>query len=54
MSLIFGNLTQQFINFEMTLEGGSSPETIAAAAGHFRKVAAQDASYLVYMGQFTV
>lgn len=54
MSLIFGNLTQQFINFQMTLELNSSPESIAAAANAFRKAASEDASYLVYIGELAV
>lgn len=52
MSLIFGNLTQQFINFAMTIEANSSPEKIEEAASNFRRAAAKDASDLVYIGQF--
>jgi ATP-binding cassette subfamily B (MDR/TAP) protein 1 len=55
MSLLFGNLTQQFVNFTIVLEKAKAgdPQAIAgvpAAAASFRKVAAQDASYLVYIG----
>jgi len=55
MSLIFGRLTQDFVNFEITRAGAENGDTasIAAlpgAAGHFRRAAALDASYLVYIG----
>jgi len=55
MSLIFGALTQDFVNFAIIraqAEAGS-PEGIAKlpeAAAHFRHVSAMDASYLVYIG----
>jgi len=55
MSLIFGALTQDFVNFEIVRAsaGAGNPDGIAAlpgAAAHFRKVSSQDASYLVYIG----
>lgn len=55
MSLLFGNLTQDFVNFGETLElskAGNATATAAlpAAAAHFRHTAANDASYLVYIG----
>jgi len=55
MSLIFGALTQDFVNFQIVrakAEAGD-PEGIAAlpgAAANFRRVSALDASYLVYIG----
>jgi ATP-binding cassette subfamily B (MDR/TAP) protein 1 len=55
MSLIFGALTQDFVNFEIVraqAEAGNQ-DGIAAlpvAAAHFRKVSALDATYLVYIG----
>ena len=55
MSLIFGRLTQDFVNFEIVREGAQSGNADAiaglpAAAAHFRKASALDASYLVYIG----
>jgi ATP-binding cassette subfamily B (MDR/TAP) protein 1 len=52
MSLLFGNLTQQFVNFGTALQNASmgKPEDIPAAAASFRHVAAKDASYLVFIG----
>ena len=55
MSLIFGALTQDFVDFQIiraSAEAGN-PDGQAAlpgAAAHFRKVSALDASYLVYIG----
>ncbi|KAI0276677.1 ABC transporter type 1, transmembrane domain-containing protein [Russula aff. rugulosa BPL654] len=55
MSLQFGNLTQEFVNFNnavqnITPDGPQSPTKINEAARHFRHVAANDASYLTYIG----
>lgn len=60
MSLLFGNLTQDFISFQTVLltsqdSSNSTAQAIAQgdlpeAAAHFRHVAALDASYLVYIG----
>jgi ATP-binding cassette subfamily B (MDR/TAP) protein 1 len=55
MSLIFGRLTQDYINFQITRVTAESgdPNGIAAlpaAAERFRRSAALDASYLVYIG----
>jgi ATP-binding cassette subfamily B (MDR/TAP) protein 1 len=55
MSLIFGNLTQQFVEFQTILnQAGAgvpgSQEKIPSTAANFRKVAAQDAVYLVCIG----
>ncbi|KAF7978444.1 hypothetical protein HWV62_632 [Athelia sp. TMB] len=56
MSLIFGNLTQQFVSFGQTLAraqsdpSGTNSAALAAAASDFRTASAQDASYLVYIG----
>ena len=53
MSIIFGNLTQSFVNFGAAIQQaanpGSDPNVLAAAA-HFRHTASKDASYLVYIG----
>ncbi|EAU80745.2 multidrug resistance protein 1 [Coprinopsis cinerea okayama7 len=54
MSLMFGNLTQDFINFGHAVSGSTgdadSAAAIAAAADSFRTNAAKNASYLVYIG----
>jgi ATP-binding cassette, subfamily B (MDR/TAP), member 1 len=55
MSLLFGNLTQDFVNFSIALQNinpndpQSSAEVEETAKG-FRHVAAKDASYLAYIG----
>jgi ATP-binding cassette subfamily B (MDR/TAP) protein 1 len=55
MSLIFGKLTQDFVNFEIIrakaeqgLADGIS--ALPEAQANFRKDASLDASYLVYIG----
>lgn len=56
MSIIFGNLTQAFVNFGTDLRnlhdgsGGVTPEQLEDAARKFRHAASQDATYLVIMG----
>ena len=55
MSLLLGNLTQQFVDITVIFIKAKSgdPEAIKAvpaAAAAFRKTAAKDASYLVYIG----
>ncbi|KAI0305296.1 multidrug resistance protein 1 [Multifurca ochricompacta] len=55
MSLLFGNLTQDFINFTISLQhvDPNDPESaikVEEAARGFRHVAAKDASYLTYIG----
>ena len=55
MSLIFGRLTQDFINFIVIRANAAkgNPDAIAAlpvAAAAFRKSASLDATYLVYIG----
>ena len=55
MSLLFGNLTQQFVNFSTTLESAQrgvsgASDQIPAAAAEFRRSAGQSASQLVYIG----
>ena len=50
MSLLFGNLTQAFVNFGMVTMNGSSPEQVQAAANHFRSVASNDAGFLAVIG----
>jgi ATP-binding cassette, subfamily B (MDR/TAP), member 1 len=56
MSLIFGNLTQQFVAFGAAVseaKGGdadaSAAARIPAAVAAFRRTSARDASYLVYI-----
>lgn len=56
MTLLFGNLTQDFVNFGETLALANAGNVTAqaavpAAAANFRRTAANDASYLVYIGQ---
>ncbi|KAH9174816.1 P-loop containing nucleoside triphosphate hydrolase protein [Lactarius sanguifluus] len=55
MSLLFGNLTQDFVDFAAALNNldPNDPESTAKldqSAKGFRHVAAQDASYLTYIG----
>ena len=55
MSLLFGNLTQDFVNFTNAIQkiSPNDPESsikVNEAASHFRHVAANDASYLTYIG----
>ncbi|KII86752.1 hypothetical protein PLICRDRAFT_55662 [Plicaturopsis crispa FD-325 SS-3] len=55
MSLLFGNLTQAFVNFADVLTDAKAgkpgaAEQIPISAASFRKTAALDASYLVYIG----
>lgn len=56
MSLLFGNLTKDFVNFAtITLASDAGDAAAIAAfpevAASFRRVAALDATYLVYMGE---
>jgi ATP-binding cassette subfamily B (MDR/TAP) protein 1 len=67
MSLLFGNLTQDFVNFShadsnytSALQSGD-PTSIAQSkqipdidAAGFRQSAAQNASYLTYIGELLV
>ncbi|KAF8149154.1 P-loop containing nucleoside triphosphate hydrolase protein [Crassisporium funariophilum] len=55
MSLLFGNLTQDFVNFGTTVARANAgvpgaAASIPEAAAHFRHSASQSASYLVYIG----
>ncbi|KAI0246194.1 ABC transporter type 1, transmembrane domain-containing protein, partial [Lactifluus subvellereus] len=55
MSLLFGNLVQDFVNFTVALQNinPNDPQSSANAddaARKFRNVAAKDASYLTYIG----
>ncbi|KAF8798991.1 multidrug resistance protein 1 [Phlegmacium glaucopus] len=55
MSLLFGNLTQQFVNFSIVLAkaktgDASASDQIPAAAAEFRHSAGISASQLVYIG----
>ena len=56
MSLLFGNLTQEFVRFgtiaAMAQQGEPGfAELVPAAAESFKKAAANNASYLVYIGE---
>ncbi|TFK28078.1 multidrug resistance protein 1 [Coprinopsis marcescibilis] len=55
MSLLFGNLTQEFINFGTVVEKARQgipgfAEQVPVAADSFKRAAANNASYLVYIG----
>ena len=55
MTLLFGNLTQQFVSFAIILNKARSGDpdataAIPAAAANFRRIAAKDATGLVYIG----
>ncbi|KAL1744419.1 ste6-like protein [Schizophyllum fasciatum] len=55
MSLLFGNLTQDFVTFQMMLEQAKAGDADAAAqiptaAANFRHSSSLNASYLVYIG----
>ena len=56
MSLLFGDLTQQFINFTGVVAsakaGTGSAEQVAAAAAAFRHTSGKSAAGLVYIGEF--
>ena len=56
MSLLFGDLTQQFINFTGVVTsaklGTGSSEQVEAAAAAFRHTAGKSAAGLVYIGEF--
>lgn len=57
MSLLFGKLTLQFVNFQTVINQANqgdeqASQNIPVAAAAFRKVAAQDASYLVAIGRY--
>ena len=52
MTLLFGNLTQQFVEFTIVLnrQDQLGPGAVEEAASNFRKTAAEDATYLVVIG----
>jgi ATP-binding cassette subfamily B (MDR/TAP) protein 1 len=55
MSLLFGNLTQDFIDFNNEIQNivpgdPQSSAKVDESARRFRHVAANDASYLTYIG----
>ncbi|KAF5360351.1 hypothetical protein D9756_004683 [Leucocoprinus leucothites] len=50
MTLLFGNLTQDFVVFQQVLNDPDMKDNIPAAADAFRQDAALNASYLVYIG----
>jgi hypothetical protein len=56
MTLVFGNLVQSFIDFEIVALKANYGSALARgqiliAAAHFRQVAAKNTLYLVYMGE---
>ena len=56
MTLVFGNLVQSFIDFEIVALQANYGSALARAqipiaAAHFRQVAAKNTLYLVYMGE---
>jgi ATP-binding cassette, subfamily B (MDR/TAP), member 1 len=61
MSLLFGRLTQNFVEFGQTINAANTPgdqqamsqAMVPAAAAAFRHAAALNASYLVYIGEIT-
>jgi ATP-binding cassette subfamily B (MDR/TAP) protein 1 len=67
MTLIFGNMTQDFVSFDsvqnayyQSLQSNNSTAieqaqaALDAAASSFIHNASQDASYLVYLGKFLI
>ena len=58
MSLMFGNLALAFVNFGKALQQARQSnnagdfQSLTDAANAFRKTAAKDASYLVYIGKY--
>lgn len=55
MSLLFGNLTQDFVTFQMMVISAQNGDAEAAAqipqaAANFRHSSSLNASYLVYIG----
>jgi ATP-binding cassette subfamily B (MDR/TAP) protein 1 len=58
LSILFGNLTKDFVQFATVLALAKQGDQEAAAripevADSFRRVAAKDASYLVYIGKYS-
>lgn len=58
MSLLFGNLTQQFVSFStaeaeyyQNFNNATALQELNLLAAHFRSVATSDSLYLVYMGK---
>jgi hypothetical protein len=56
MSLLFGNLTQDFVTFGMTLSeakigNATAAAQLPAAAAEFRHTTYKDAASLVYIGK---
>ena len=55
MSLLFGNLVQDFVNFNTAIQdiNPNDPDSsvkVEKAASAFRHATAEDASYLTYIG----
>lgn len=51
MSLLFGNLTQDFVNFSQILMDPTRSSEIPAAGAEFRHSAGKSATYLVCIGK---
>jgi ATP-binding cassette subfamily B (MDR/TAP) protein 1 len=56
MTLLFGTLTQDFVNFSVVLEqvkagNADAQAQVSAAAAAFRHAAAKDATWLVCIGE---
>ena len=60
MSLIFGRLVNDFLNFQRSVaavQANDTPEaeaSLAVTAAQFRHSAATDATYLVYIGDSVI
>lgn len=59
MTLLFGAITQDFVNFAITLEqanagDGDAQAQVPAAAAGFRHAAAKDATWLVCIGKSSI
>lgn len=59
MSLLFGNLTNAFVNFGTTAAEAkagnvTAQDALPGAASSFKHTAANDASYLVYIGPYWI
>lgn len=56
MTLLFGSLTEDFVNFAMTIEQANSGNSdaqaqVPSAAARFRSGAAKDSTWLVCIGE---
>lgn len=58
MTLLFGRLTEDFVNFTQALSQArqnmpDAADNLSQAASNFRHAAAKNACYLVYIGRFS-